>query len=81
MKIWFQNRRAKERKHMKKRDELLQKEKLDVAANIHAAAAAAHHGQGAAAAAAASHMFAMPPATAAAVGHMLHHGIGGPHHL
>lgn len=29
VKIWFQNRRAKERKQMKKRDELLQKEKLE----------------------------------------------------
>ncbi|KAK4292785.1 hypothetical protein Pmani_034466 [Petrolisthes manimaculis] len=29
VKIWFQNRRAKERKQLKKRDELLQKEKLD----------------------------------------------------
>jgi hypothetical protein len=32
VKIWFQNRRAKERKQMKKRDELIHKEKLDVAA-------------------------------------------------
>ncbi|KAK8400767.1 hypothetical protein O3P69_002518 [Scylla paramamosain] len=30
VKIWFQNRRAKERKQMKKRDELHNKEKLDV---------------------------------------------------
>ncbi|KAK8733177.1 hypothetical protein OTU49_006506 [Cherax quadricarinatus] len=29
VKIWFQNRRAKERKQMKKRDELMQKEKLE----------------------------------------------------
>ena len=32
VKIWFQNRRAKERKQMKKRDELIHKEKLEVAA-------------------------------------------------
>ena len=30
MKIWFQNRRAKERKQVKKREEMLHKEKLDV---------------------------------------------------
>merc|ERR1711971_1364342 len=32
VKIWFQNRRAKERKQMKKRDELIHKEKLEAAA-------------------------------------------------
>jgi homeobox protein CDX len=30
VKIWFQNRRAKERKQVKKREELLHKEKLEV---------------------------------------------------
>ena len=30
MKIWFQNRRAKERKHLKKRDEIIQKEKIEL---------------------------------------------------
>ena len=30
MKIWFQNRRAKERKQVKKRDELMTKDKIDV---------------------------------------------------
>ncbi|KAG8236609.1 hypothetical protein J437_LFUL017050 [Ladona fulva] len=29
VKIWFQNRRAKERKHLKKREEVSQKDKLD----------------------------------------------------
>ena len=58
---------------MKKRDEIIQKEKLDVAASLHVAAAAAANAGAAAAAAgsaAAAHMFAMPPS---AVGHMLHH--------
>lgn len=36
VKIWFQNRRAKERKQMKKREELLHKEKIE-------AVSAAHH--------------------------------------
>jgi homeobox protein CDX len=72
VKIWFQNRRAKERKHMKKRDEIIQKEKLDVAASLHVAAAAAAGANSAAAA----HMFGM---SQSAVGHMLHHVSGHPH--
>ena len=31
MKIWFQNRRAKERKQVKKREELIHKDKIEVA--------------------------------------------------
>ena len=53
---------------MKKRDELIQKEKLDAAASLHAAAAAAHNAAG-------GTMFATMPG----MGHMLHPGMGGPH--
>lgn len=69
VKIWFQNRRAKERKHLKKRDELIQKEKLDAAASLHHVAAAAAAQQPP------PHMFAVP-----SMGHMLHHGMTS-HHL
>ena len=41
VKIWFQNRRAEERKLMKKQDEFIYKEKLEVAATLQAAAFAA----------------------------------------
>ncbi len=34
VKIWFQNRRAKERKQVKKREEMLHKEKLDVVPSL-----------------------------------------------
>ena len=34
MKIWFQNRRAKERKQVKKREEMLHKEKVDVVPSL-----------------------------------------------
>ena len=47
MKIWFQNRRAKDRKQIKKRDEVFEREKHEMAANLNAAAAA--------------QMFGMPP--------------------
>jgi hypothetical protein len=35
VKIWFQNRRAKERKQLKKREELLHKEKIEVVSAAH----------------------------------------------
>lgn len=63
VKIWFQNRRAKERKQVKKCDKLIAEEKFSVATSLHHAAAAA--------AGAAAGMFGMPPT--AAMGHMLHH--------
>ena len=54
---------------MKKRDELIQKEKLDAAASLHHVAAAAAQQPP-------PHMFAMP-----SMGHhMLHHGMTS-HHL
>ena len=67
VKIWFQNRRAKERKQVKKCDKLIAEEKFSVATSLQHAAAANMAG-----------MFGMPPhghptATAAAMGHMLHH--------
>lgn len=34
MKIWFQNRRAKERKQVKKREEMLHKDKIDVVSSV-----------------------------------------------
>ena len=40
MKIWFQNRRAKDRKQIKKRDEIFEKEKREIAVNLNAVAAA-----------------------------------------
>ena len=67
VKIWFQNRRAKERKQVKKCDKLIAEEKFSVATSLQHAAAAAG---------AAAGMFGMPPpsaAMAAAMGHMLHH--------
>ena len=68
VKIWFQNRRAKERKQVKKCDKLIAEEKFShVATSLHHAAVSA--------AGAAAGMFGMPPpnAAAAAMGHMLHH--------
>ena len=64
VKIWFQNRRAKERKQVKKCDKLIAEEKFSVATSLQHAAAAG--------------MFGMPPVppsatAAAAMGHMLHH--------
>ena len=47
VKIWFQNRRAKDRKQIKKRDDVFEREKHEMAANLNAAAAA--------------QMFGMPP--------------------
>lgn len=38
MKIWFQNRRAKERRALKKHDDVMSKDKLDAVAATHAAA-------------------------------------------
>ena len=68
VKIWFQNRRAKERKQVKKCDKLIAEEKFSVATSLQHAAAAAG---------AAAGMFGIGPppsaATAAAMGHMLHH--------
>ena len=62
--MWFQNRRAKERKQVKKCDKLIAEEKFSVATSLQHAAAAG--------------MFGMPPVppsatAAAAMGHMLHH--------
>ena len=39
MKIWFQNRRAKERRALKKHDDVMTKDKLDAVAATHAVAA------------------------------------------
>ena len=45
VKIWFQNRRAKERKQVKKRDELITKDKIDVTGIVHPSHMAAMSGQ------------------------------------
>merc|ERR1712113_1381944 len=44
VKIWFQNRRAKERKQVKKRDELMTKDKIDVTGIVHPSHMAAMSG-------------------------------------
>merc|ERR1712223_316299 len=44
VKIWFQNRRAKERKQVKKRDELITKDKIDVTGIVHPSHMAAMSG-------------------------------------
>ena len=54
---------------MKKRDEMIQKEKMDAAASLHHVTAAAAAQQPP------PHMFAMP-----SMGHMLHHGLAS-HHM
>jgi len=67
VKIWFQNRRAKERKQVKKREELIHKDKIEVAG------IAVHPGH----VAAMSDMFsgfALGP-----MGHMMHHSQHLPH--
>ena len=48
VKIWFQNRRAKERRALKKHEDIVAKEKLDVAHSLAAATAAHAHQQAAA---------------------------------
>ena len=58
VKIWFQNRRAKERKQVKKREELMHKEKLEAVSAAHLQHA---HQQMAAAAVAAAAVGAPPP--------------------
>ena len=60
VKIWFQNRRAKERRALKKHEDIVAKEKLDVASL--AAATAAHAHQQAAAQQAANSAAAMTAA-------------------
>ncbi|XP_069696111.1 homeotic protein caudal [Periplaneta americana] len=59
VKIWFQNRRAKERKQVKKREELLHKEKLEAVSAAHHQLQHAHQQMAAAAAVAA--VGAAPP--------------------